>query len=82
MHLAYLIVPAIILAIASFVTGLAPIGIALLVVAAGLAAYQARKGAPSAARAQRAEARSPADPLPPAHEGQKHMTPEDIPTPR
>lgn len=78
MHLAYFIVPAILLAIVSFVTGLVPVGIGLLVIAAGLGAAQSRRGASSAERAKRIEERDPGDPLPPAHDGQAHMTPEQI----
>lgn len=78
MHLAYFIVPAVILAIVSFVTGLAPVGVVLLVVAVILGVFQAKQGGPSAARAERMEKRSPGDPLPAAHEGQAHMTPDSL----
>ena len=70
------------LSIAAFVGGLAPVGVGLLIIAIGLVIAQSRAGAPSAARAKRAEERDPRDPLPPAHEGQAHMTPDDLPSPR
>ncbi len=55
-----------------------PVGIVLLVVAIILGVFQSRQGAPSARRAERMEKRDPGDPLPAAHEGQAHMTPDKI----
>lgn len=70
------------LAVASFAAGLAPVGIGLAVIAAGLLAFQRKQGRPAAERARRMAARVPHDPLPPAHQGQARMTPDDIPSPR
>lgn len=82
MWLSIPIVLALLLAVVSFIAGIAPLGIGLLVIAAGLVAFQRVQGGPSAARAERAERRNPTDPLPPAHEGQSHMTPDEIPSSR
>lgn len=82
MWLAIPIVLALLLAVVSFIAGIAPLGIGLLVVAAGLAAFQRKQGGASAARAERQEAHDPTQPLGTAHEGQEHMTPDEIPSPR
>ena len=72
-----------VLAIASFFIGLWPVGVILLIaIAIALATKPAGLSKSSADRAKRQERRAPSDPLPPAHEGQAHMTPDEIPAPR
>ena len=81
MWLALPVIGAIILAVVAFLAGLAPVGLGLLVIAAGLAAFQRVQGGPSARRAERQERIDPNQNLGPAHNGQGHMTPDQIPEP-
>lgn len=66
------------LSLVAFVTGVLPVGVALLVVLIVLLVIQLRSPNPSARRAERNEHRDPTEPLGPAHEGQAHMTPDKL----
>lgn len=79
MWIALPVIGALVLAVAAFLAGLAPVGVGLLVIAAGLAAFQTVQGGPSAQRAKRAERLDVNQNLGPAHDGQAHMTPDQLP---
>lgn len=67
------------LSIFAFITGIAPVGIALLVAFAIFVAVQAKSGGGAPARrAERNEERDVTENLGPAHEGQAHMTPDKL----
>ena len=66
------------LSIISFIAGLIPVAVGLLVLFVVLIALSARAGSASAARAERNEHLDTTEDLGPAHGGQAHMTPDKL----